>query len=92
MQQHWRTSEGHFEAVVMVQHGGDAIKAEAVKFELVYPPARVGQQKAQGLPAACITERACEAPSSLMWWCCKLPSFSDMAAESPADGGGHQLH
>ena len=36
------TSEGHLEAMVVVHHGGDAVKAVAVKFKFVDPPARIG--------------------------------------------------
>lgn len=35
------TCEGHLEAVVVVHHGSDAIKAVAVKLVLIHPPARV---------------------------------------------------
>ena len=38
---------------MVVHHGGHAVEAVAVELELVDPPARVGQQEAQRLPAAC---------------------------------------
>ena len=53
MQDSLRTCEGHLEAVVVVHHGGDAVKAVAVKLVLVDPPPGVGQQEAQRLPVAC---------------------------------------
>ena len=37
----------------MVHHGGDPIEAVAIELELIHPPARVGEQEAQRLPAAC---------------------------------------
>lgn len=35
----------------MVEHGGNAIKSEAVKAVLLHPPAQVWQQEAQHFPA-----------------------------------------
>ena len=48
-----RTSERHLEAVVVVHHGGDAIKAVAIELVLLQPPAGIGEQEAQRLPVAC---------------------------------------
>ena len=45
--------EGHLQAMVVIHHGGYAIKAVPIKLVLVNPEARVGQQEAQGLPVAC---------------------------------------
>lgn len=39
--------------MVVVHHGGDTVKAVAVKFVLIHPPPRVGHQEAQRLPVAC---------------------------------------
>ena len=47
------TCEGHLQAVVVVHHRGHAVKAVAIKLELINPPARVGQQEPQGLPVSC---------------------------------------
>ena len=67
---HMITCEGHLQAVVVVHHGRDAIKAEAVKLVLVHPPAGVGQQEAQSLPCACTDTRTTlitEAPRGPSW-------------------------
>ena len=42
--------EGGAYAVVRVDHGGDAVEAEAVEAELLHPPPRVAQQKTQHFP------------------------------------------
>lgn len=49
----WLTCEGHLQAVMVVHHGGDAVKAEAIKLVLVHPPTGIGQQEPQRLPVAC---------------------------------------
>lgn len=44
------------DAVVMVEHGGNAIESEAVKAVLLHPPAQVGQQEPQHFPASTHTD------------------------------------
>ena len=46
-----RACAGPTDAVVMVEHGGDPIEPEAVEAVLLHPPAEVGQQETQHLPA-----------------------------------------
>ena len=46
-----RARAGPTDAVVMVEHGGDPIEPEAVEAVLLHPPAEVGQQETQHLPA-----------------------------------------
>eukprot|EP00951_Prasinocladus_malaysianus_P023949 scaffold205266_cov49-Prasinocladus_malaysianus.AAC.1 len=41
--------------MVVVHHGGDTIKSEAIKLELIHPVAGVGQEIPKSLPVACIT-------------------------------------
>ena len=50
---------GPTDAVVMVEHGGDPIEPEAVKAVLLHPPAKVGQQETQHLPATATKEIQC---------------------------------
>lgn len=42
------------DAMVMVQHGGNAVEPEAIKAVLLHPPAQVWQQEAQHFPASCV--------------------------------------
>lgn len=48
------TCEGHLEAVMVIHHGGDAVKAEPIKLVLVHPPSSIGHQEPQRLPVACV--------------------------------------
>ena len=41
-------------AVMEVEHGGDAIEAEAIEMVLVQVPPQIGQQKPQHLPRAVV--------------------------------------
>ena len=44
--------------MVLVEHGGDAVKAKAVKAELVEVEAQVGEEEALDFPAAIVEEAA----------------------------------
>jgi hypothetical protein len=48
--------EAEVDAVVVVEHGGDAVEAEAVEAQLLHPVAQVGEQVAQRLVAAVVEQ------------------------------------
>ena len=54
--------EGHLEAVVVVHHASDTIKAEAVELVLVQPPPAVRKQKPQDLPVPIVEQPAVPHP------------------------------
>eukprot|EP00166_Cyanidium_caldarium_P005973 ctg_766.g154 len=57
-------TESGADAMMRVQHGGHTVEAEAVKVVLVDPPAQVGEQETQHLPAAVI--EAARIPQAMM--------------------------
>jgi hypothetical protein len=66
------SGEGHLQAVVVVHHGGDAIKPEAVKLELVEPVAGVGEKEPEGLPLAVVETAGVPHPADAQcaWFLC----------------------